>query len=121
MAITLNHTIIPTRNKEAAAKFFAHIFGLKIEPGVGHFAVVRVNDTLTFDFANRENFESHHYAFHVNDDEFDTIFARIKEAGIEYSSDPMHHNKGQLNHRQGGRGFYFYDPDGHNLELMTRA
>jgi catechol 2,3-dioxygenase-like lactoylglutathione lyase family enzyme len=61
MTITLNHTIIPARDKKASAEFFAHIFGLKLESPVGHFAVVRVNDTLTFDFAEREEFESHHY------------------------------------------------------------
>jgi catechol 2,3-dioxygenase-like lactoylglutathione lyase family enzyme len=121
MMITLNHTIVPSHNKEASAQFFADIFGLKVEDTVGHFAVVQVNDTLTLDFANREKFESHHYAFHVSDEEFDAIFARVQEAGLEYSSDPMHQNKGQLNHRLGGRGFYFLDPDGHNLELLTRA
>lgn len=120
MTITLNHTIVPAHNKKAAAEFFAKIFGLKVEEPVSHFAVVHVNDTLTLDFADREDFESHHYAFHVSDDEFDSIFARVKEAGLEYSSDPMHHNKGQLNYRNGGRGFYFYDLDGHNLELLTR-
>ncbi|MBW4451105.1 MAG: VOC family protein [Spirirestis rafaelensis WJT71-NPBG6] len=121
MAIVLNHTIVPARDKEASAQFFADIFGLKVEPGVGHFAAVRVNDTLTLDFANCSVLESHHYAFHVSDEEFDAIFTRVKEKGIEYSSDPMHQNKGQINHRKGGRGFYFYDPDGHNLELLTRV
>ncbi len=29
MAITLNHTIVPARDKVAAAKFFARIIGLK--------------------------------------------------------------------------------------------
>jgi len=29
MTITLNHTIVPARDKVAAAKFFAKIFGLK--------------------------------------------------------------------------------------------
>ncbi len=121
MKITLNHTIVPAHDKEASARFFAHLFGLKVESPIGHFAAVRVNDSLTFDFANREQFESHHYAFHVSDEDFDVIFARVKQAGIEYSSDPMHQNKGQINHRNGGRGFYFYDPDGHNLELLTRG
>lgn len=121
MTITLNHTIVPAHDKEASAQFFARIFGLKVEAPLGHFAVVHVNNTLTLDFADSEEFESHHYAFHVSDEEFDTIFARVKEAGLEYSSDPMHQNKGQINHRQGGRGFYFLDPNGHNLELLTRA
>lgn len=121
MAITLNHTIVPTRDKAASAEFFANIFGLKVEKGVGHFAAVRVNDTLTLDFADSDEFESHHYAFHVSDEEFDAIFTRLKDKGIEYSSDPMHHNKGEINHRKQGRGFYFYDPNGHNLEVMTRV
>jgi catechol 2,3-dioxygenase-like lactoylglutathione lyase family enzyme len=121
MTIVLNHTIVPARDKEASAQFFARIFGLKVESPVGYFAAVRVNDTLTLDFADREEFESHHYAFHVSDEEFDAIFERVKEAGLEYSSDPMHQNPGQINHRNGGRGFYFYDPNGHNLELLTRT
>ena len=121
MTITLNHTIVPARDKRASAEFFARIFGLKVESPVGHFAAVRVNDTLTLDFAERAKFESHHYAFHVSDSEFDAIFARVLEAGLEYSSDPMHHKKGEINHRKGGRGFYFYDRNGHNLELLTRG
>ena len=84
MAITLNHTIVPTHDKEASAKFFAHMFGLKYEGAKGHFAPVRVNETLTFDFDNWDHFEMHHYAFHVSDAEFDAIFGRIKEAGIPY-------------------------------------
>ena len=121
MTITLNHTIVPAHDKKASAQFFARIFGLQVEFPVGHFAAVRVNDTLMFDNAYWEGFESHHYAFHVSDEEFDAIFARIQEAGLEYSSDPMHQNLRQINHRKGGRGFYFSDPNGHNLELLTRV
>jgi predicted enzyme related to lactoylglutathione lyase len=36
MTIVLNHTIVPARDKEASAQFFADIFGLKVEPDVGH-------------------------------------------------------------------------------------
>ena len=79
MAITLNHTIVPARDKEASAKFFAHMFGLKYDGAKGHFAPVRVNETLTLDFDNWDHFEMHHYAFHVSDAEFDAIFGRIKK------------------------------------------
>ena len=121
MTITLNHTIVPARYKEASARFFARLFGLKVEIPIGHFAAVQVNGTLTLDFADRETFESHHYAFHISDQEFDQVFARVKEAGLAYSSDPSHRNVGEINHRQGGRGFYLFDPNGHNLEVLTRA
>ena len=119
MAITLNHTIVPAHDKQASAEFFARIFGLRAKE-MGHFAAVAVNATLTLDFDNRKTFESHHYAFHVGDEEFDAIFARVKEADLSYSADPFHRSKGEINHRNGGRGFYFYDPNGHNLEVLTR-
>ena len=51
MTITLNHTIVCARDKEGAARLFAEIFGLRFEGSGGHFAPVRVNDTLTMDFA----------------------------------------------------------------------
>jgi catechol 2,3-dioxygenase-like lactoylglutathione lyase family enzyme len=78
LTITLNHTIVPARDKVAAAKFFAKIFGLK-RGRTGHFAPVRVNKTLTLLFDDDSKFESHHLAFHVSGAEFDAIFGRIKK------------------------------------------
>jgi len=121
MAITLNHTIVPAHDKEASARFFAHIFGLAYQGSVGHFAPVRVNDTLTLDFDNWDRFEMHHYAFHVSDEEFDAIFGRLKAAGLRYGSGPRSLEDMQLNTRLGGRGVYFRDPNGHVLELLTRT
>ena len=119
MTITLNHTIVPARDKEAAARFFACIFGLRFDRTGEHFAPVRVNETLTFLFAYDSEFYSHHYAFHVGDAEFDAILARIREGGVDYGSAPWRLTDGKLNDRNGGRGVYFRNPDGHVLELMT--
>ena len=119
MAIVLDHTIVPARDKEASARFFAEMFGLTYDGAKGHFAPVRVNDTLTFDFDNASDFEGHHYAFHVTDDDFDAIFGRIESEGVTFGSGPGSHDDGQINHRRGGRGVYFLAPDGHLLELMT--
>ena len=121
MSITLNHTIVPTKDKDAAARFFARIFGLNYDGPISHFAPVRVNEELTLDFDSADSFEPHHYAFHVGDDEFDAIFQRVQEAGITWGSDPRNTANRQLNSRKGGRGVYFHDPDGHLLELLTRA
>ena len=121
MAIMLNHTIVPAHDKEASARLFAHLFGLTYAGPMGHFAPVQVNETLTLDFDNRDRFESHHYAFHVSDAEFDTIFGRIQAADITYGSGPRSLEDGQINTRRGGRGVYFRDPNGHVLELLTRT
>ena len=45
MAITLDHTIVPARDKVASAKFFASLFGLTYGGPMGPFAQVQVNDT----------------------------------------------------------------------------
>ena len=117
--INLDHTIVPAHDKEESARFFARIMGLKYEGAHGHFAPVKLNDTLTLDFDNREGFEHHHYAFHVTDEDFDVIFERVKAEGLAYGSDPRAQDNMQINTRRGGRGFYFKDPNGHSLELLT--
>ncbi len=119
MTITLNHTIVPARNKEAAARFFARIFGLDFAAADGHFAPVRVNDTLTLLFDDDASFESHHYAFHVSDAELDAILGRVKQGGLAFGSAPWSLDDGKLNDWNTGRGVYFKSPDGHVLELMT--
>jgi catechol 2,3-dioxygenase-like lactoylglutathione lyase family enzyme len=128
MTIRLDHTIVPSRDKLASATFFAELFGLTVR--AGHFAQVQVNESLTLAFADEpepwggpgfdpRTGRSHHYAFHVSEDEFEAIFSRVKARGIAYGSEPHRHADGQINTRRGGRGFYFEDPNGHLLEIMT--
>jgi catechol 2,3-dioxygenase-like lactoylglutathione lyase family enzyme len=120
MAIELNHTIVPAHDKVASAKFFASILGLSFEESaVGYFAPVRVNDALTLDFADSNNVAIHHYAFKVSEEEFDAIFSRIRKEGMIYGSGPYSREDMEINHRGGGRGVYFCDPNGHILELLT--
>jgi catechol 2,3-dioxygenase-like lactoylglutathione lyase family enzyme len=119
MAIVLDHTIVPARDNEASARFFARIFGLNYEGTMSHFAPVRVNESLVLDFDTRATFDRHHYAFKVRDPEFDGIFQRVQDEGLTYGSGPSSSEDMAINHRGGGRGFYFKDPDGHLLEVLT--
>ena len=119
MAIVLDHTIVPARDKKASAEFFAEIFGLQVKSGEGYFAQVQINDALTFDFDDQPEPRSQHYAFHISDTEFDAIFERVNARGLAYGSAPGHPTDGQFYNRRGGRGFYFRDPNGHLLEVMT--
>jgi catechol 2,3-dioxygenase-like lactoylglutathione lyase family enzyme len=121
MAIVLNHTIVPARDKVEAASWFARIFGLPFDKNAAdHFAPVRVNDTLSLLFNNESLFDSRHYAFHVGDAEFDAIFSRVRDEKRPFGSAPWTLGDGKLNDWNGGRGVYFKSPDGHLLELMTR-
>ncbi len=130
MAVVLDHTIVPARDKVASAEFFAEIFGLMVKAGQGRFAQVQINESLTFDFADEpeprggpgsdpRTGRRHHYAFHISDTEFEAIFGRVRTKGLPYGSGPRNHTDGQIYTRRGGRGFYFQDPNGHLLEVMT--
>ena len=68
MALNLDHTIVPANDKEESVRFIAQILGLEYKGPWGHFAPFKINDTLTLDFDNRENFEGHHYALIASDE-----------------------------------------------------
>ena len=121
MTIQLNHTIVAARDKQAAAQFLADILGLNVAEPFGPFVPVQTANGVTLDFADASGpITPQHYAFLVSEDEFDAIFARIQRADIAYYADPGHRHAGQINHNDGGRGAYFADPNGHNLEIITR-
>jgi len=121
MPLFLDHTIVPAHDKEESARFFARIMGLEYKGPWGHFAPVKVNDTLSMDFDNRENFQSSHYAFLASDEEFDAILGRIKAEGVKYGSGPTSQDDMEINHRHMGRGFYFKDMNGHSWEVITHT
>lgn len=121
MPILLDHLIVPSYDKAASANFLAELLDVPWEPSAlgGHFAPVYVNETLTLDFADREQFESHHYCFHVSDAEFDAIFARLTAKDIPYRSTPEGAVDRQINTCGGGKNLYWTDADGHNWEMLT--
>ncbi len=121
MSAELNHTIVWARDKAASADFLAAILGVPVGAPDGPFLPVRLANRVTLDFADGDNVRSQHLAFLVGESDFDTAFARLRAASIAYWADPMHQQPGEVNHMFGGRGVYFEDPDGHNMELLTRA
>jgi len=120
MEITLNHTIVPSNDNVESAKFYSRIFGFEFVKEWGHFAVVKVNQTLTLDFLTKDTFSTLHYAFKVNDQQFDEILQRIKSENVSFGSGPSSLSDGKINNDHGGRGAYFPDPNGHMLEIITK-
>jgi catechol 2,3-dioxygenase-like lactoylglutathione lyase family enzyme len=122
MPVELNHTIVAARDRKEAAEFFATILGLTVGDPYGPFLPVETSNGVTLDFMTSDpsRIASQHYAFLVSEEEFDAIFGRIQQAGIQFYADPSHREAGRINHNDGGRGAYFADPNGHNLEIITR-
>ena len=121
MTIHLNHTIVSSRDPLASATTLSQLLGLAEPVRYGPFFGVVLENGVTLDYMQADGeITSQHYAFLVSEAEFDTIFARIRERGLDYWADPGHRDAGTINHRDGGRGIYWSDPDGHNLEILTR-
>ena len=127
----INHTLVPSKEKVAAAEYFAEIMGLKVGDTSGHFAPVRISDSFVMDFANahdvslwepeKGHITRNHYAFKVTEAEFDDIFSRVEGKGLKYGSGPGPKTlyDMQIGTRPGGRCVYWDDLNGHSMELMT--
>ena len=117
----LNHTIVRATDKAASAAFLAGILGVPVGEPVGPFVPVQLTNGVTLDFMDVDTVARQHYAFLIDEADFDAAFARIRESGTEYWADPDRRRPGETNTMNGGRGVYFADPDDHNMELLTRA
>jgi catechol 2,3-dioxygenase-like lactoylglutathione lyase family enzyme len=122
MSVELNHTIVPASDKHTSARFLAEILGVGVQPEFGPFVPVRLANGVTLDYLNQSGeIGRNHYAFLVGDAEFDAAYERITAAGLAYWADPGHEQPGEINTRWDGRGVYFNDPNGHNMEILTRV
>ena len=122
MAIDFNHTILSTRDSKASADFLAEMLGLPAPRRWGPFHMVTTDNGANLDYMNSAGeIVPQHYAFLVGDAEFDAIFDRIRKRNLPYWADPGRQKPGETNDHDGGRGFYFEDPNGHLLEIITRA
>lgn len=121
MVAQLNHTIVAARDRHESATFLSEILGLPAPVAFGHFLVVSTGNGVSLDYADTDDeIAQQHYAFLISEQEFDDVFARVQERRITFWPDPWRGNEGQINHNDGGRGFYFEDPSGHYLEVLTR-
>ncbi len=124
MTTVLDHTIVPAHDQDAAAEWYCRILGFDNLGRMGPFSAARVNDTLVFDFRASEDFQSAHYAFAMEPEEFEAAFRRIKDEAITYGDSPfdMENMKGPgmtTGAKGKGKAVYFRDPSGHVLEIKT--
>lgn len=121
MAVQLNHTIVWCRDKARSAAFLADILGRPTPTRFGPFQIVELDNGVSLDFHDtNDEIASQHYAFLIDDESFNAVFARIRARGLPYWADPGQSRANEINRNGGGRGLYFEDPDGHLLEVITR-
>ena len=123
MAIELDHLLVPSRDRIAAARLLAELLDVPwSETGVGPFAPVFVNDGLTLDFDEwGPEHPKIHFCFRVTDAEFDAILGRLRDRSIPFRSSvrgPVDH---AVDTAHGGRIVYWNEPDGHQWEMLTKS
>lgn len=123
MSPQLNHHIVWTHDKQRSAAFLTEMLDLPPAKPWGPFMIVDLDNDVSIDFHDVDadvEIQSMHYAFLITEDEFDAVYGRIVDRGLDHWADPMQSRPGEINHNDGGRGVYFGDPDGHFLEVITR-
>jgi catechol 2,3-dioxygenase-like lactoylglutathione lyase family enzyme len=123
MPVQLNHTIMWVHDQQASADFLTNVLGRPPAKRFMHFLVVDLDNGVSLDLFEKpagDKISLQHYAFLTTEEEFDQIFARLRERKIEYWADPARTQPGAINHHFGGRGVYFMHPSGHLLEVITQ-
>jgi catechol 2,3-dioxygenase-like lactoylglutathione lyase family enzyme len=121
MTAQLNHTIVWCRDQKKSANFLTEVLGLGEPKRFLHFLVVELANGVSMDYYETSDpIVTQHYAFLVDEGEFDPILKRIRERTPQIWADPARTQPGEINHHWGGRGVYFQDPDGHLLEVITK-
>jgi len=122
MAVSFNHTIVASKDREESARFYRELLEVPAAPSWGVFTNIQLDGGVLLQFAEPPvEIQMQHYAFLVDDELFDAAYKRLLDRGIPTWADPDHHEPGGINTRWGGRGVYFPDPAGHNMEILTRA
>ncbi|MBQ1496815.1 MAG: hypothetical protein IIZ38_00730 [Sphingomonas sp.] len=118
MGFELDHAIVRCTDKAGAAQFFADLIGAAPVRALGPFAAVRVNDRLTLDFYDEGTFVFGHFAFMVEDGDFDAILERVAAHDLSFGSGPFARDR-RINRHNRGRGIYVWDGDGNSYEFFT--
>lgn len=88
MSIQLNHTIVWCSNKQRSAAFLTGLLGLPKPTMFGSFLVVELDNGVSLDFHEREGaIAMQHYAFLIGEDDFDRVFDRLRERGLDHWAD----------------------------------
>jgi len=123
---TLDHIILKVNDIDASVVFYTEILGFSNQGTDGPFTIIRVAEDFQMQLAPWGTPGFEHYAFAVSKTDFETIFQRVKAAGIEYgaSFDSVGSNTGP-GVEAGARGdaptLYFNDPNQHLIEIRYYA
>jgi catechol 2,3-dioxygenase-like lactoylglutathione lyase family enzyme len=114
--------ILAVNDVDASVAFYTDVLGCTHDGSDGPFEVVRFTDDFMILLAAAETDGGQHLAFETSREEFEEIWARLKERRLEYGD--SFHNVGSMTgpgRERGAHGIgpalYFWDPSRHLLEI----
>lgn len=115
----LDHLILRVADAQASLRFYREVFGFERDPDSP--CALRINAHCIVDLLEQSAPERQHLAFAFDRRGFDEVLARLRTRDLAFGGAPFARdgNADALAHGARGwaRSLYFYDPDGHNLEL----
>lgn len=121
VSVTLRRVNVDATDAPASASFLAHVLGVPLGPQPAPLTRVRVDNDVTLDYRPAAVVAPQQYTFVLCEDEFDAAYGRILDTRARTWADPGRSRPAQLDHHAGGRGICVEDPDGHLIQILTRA
>ena len=120
--MVLDHLILQVNDVEESSRFYTEILGLTNEGKRDPFTVLRVTADFTIQLAPWGTKGGEHLAFAMPRAEFEEVFRRVREGGIEFGD--SFHSVGNMKgpgEEAGARGpgasLYLFDPNKHLIEI----
>ena len=122
MPVQLDHLILMVNDRQRSIDFYTEVLGFAHEGERPPFSLVRVNDGLLLQIAPWGTGGGLHLAFAMARAEFERIFQRVRERGLEYGDafDTVGSQRGpgdESGARGPGQAVYVFDPDRHLIEI----
>ena len=120
----IDHLILNVNEISASVDFYVDVLGFTLEGEDGPFTVIRVSEDFTLQLAPWGTGGNEHLAFALSREDFDNVFARVKQMGIPYG-DSFHTVGNNLGPgiETGAKGpaptVYMNDPNKHLIEIRT--
>lgn len=118
----LDHLILHVNDVEESSRFYTEILGLTNDGKRDPFTVVRVTSDFTIQLAPWGTKGGEHLAFAMPRIEFEEVFRRVRERGIEFGD--SFHSVGNMKcpgvedgARGPGASLYLFDPNKHLIEI----
>ena len=121
----LHHFALNVKDMKRSEKFYQQVLGFPVinrtetRSGIKHFEIDTGNVVLAlfespdldFDSAQRVMTDDGflHFAFEAKPEQYENIVQYLKDNNVEMDGEPRNHPN--------GKSIYFFDPDGHNLEI----